>query len=634
MYFIRHLRQLTEDNRAVQPILPHLILSCEAPASFAHVVLAFLLNRIPYSTEEMNPKLMYTMSRRVCCLLNGLLCGWLLPLGVHADELNRPSELPADVVTDLRKSFDPEADRMVRAALARFQSIETLPEFYLSYAHTRTVAPHARADVLGISQEKLTAILDGRYELMEPVSHTRIMSRLYAHDGEARRKLAFHRKSLLYKEKPPYFNEYMAYWDGQEAWSTSLSHHPDPARRSGRLWRDNDSARLHRIQNGWVMSRFVESLAVGDRKAPPSSGRSISPSQSRYKRAGEIDFLGSRCVVLNATDLDHRFFVELDTGRLAGMLTLAWQGRLKVPYWKAIDERLKIPKFDSREDFRDWFASLPYSHRILVGRDSGDYMNHDSGVEINITGLNRYSEYVVLKEGIELPGKMEFVNAVRLKDDPNRYHYSYSVVRMKEHRVVVKDAEFNAFLPDESYKGYDVYDDRFDTLIQYPYERDIPMARIRALLNEARRKKVKMEGLFEEYFADFDAMNGKPSPALNDGEWLGEAPKIEGRAHLIHFWATWCGPCKQDYPRLNAIASTMPVIGIHPSDTNRETVQKAVESAGLKYSIFHARQDEEGLVAGYPATIFPYAVLIDAGGRVAGHGSLQEVMAGLNARER
>src|SRR5207253_2165781 len=99
-------------------------------------------------------------------------------------------------------------------------------------------------------------------------------------------------------------------------------------------------------------------------------------------------------------------------------------------------------------------------------------------------------------------------------------------------------------------------------------------------------------------------------------------PEVSGRPYLVHFWASWCGPCKGDLPRLRALAGTgYAVVGMHPAGTLAGEVEKLVRDQQLGYPTFLAPADKGGkdapALGGYPVGVFPYCVLVNARGRVA-----------------
>ncbi|RYG33875.1 TlpA family protein disulfide reductase, partial [bacterium] len=58
----------------------------------------------------------------------------------------------------------------------------------------------------------------------------------------------------------------------------------------------------------------------------------------------------------------------------------------------------------------------------------------------------------------------------------------------------------------------------------------------------------------KELYAKVD-LRGKAAPKLEAEKWLtGDAPDLKGKILILDFWATWCPPCRETIPELNAIA--------------------------------------------------------------------------------
>ncbi len=92
-----------------------------------------------------------------------------------------------------------------------------------------------------------------------------------------------------------------------------------------------------------------------------------------------------------------------------------------------------------------------------------------------------------------------------------------------------------------------------------------------------------------------------------------------GQVVLVNYWATWCGPCREEMPGLSKLARQLApqglaVVGISLDQAPRAKVQAFVSAMQVPYPIaFPAplSQTEWGMT-GIPATI-----LIDRHGRVA-----------------
>ena len=91
-----------------------------------------------------------------------------------------------------------------------------------------------------------------------------------------------------------------------------------------------------------------------------------------------------------------------------------------------------------------------------------------------------------------------------------------------------------------------------------------------------------------------------------------------GRVVLVNFWATWCGPCKQEMPHLNRLydkyrASGFVLLGVNVDEDARQAAGTAAK-LGVRFPVlFDAEKSVSRL---YDLQSMPATVLIDRDGRV------------------
>ncbi len=125
---------------------------------------------------------------------------------------------------------------------------------------------------------------------------------------------------------------------------------------------------------------------------------------------------------------------------------------------------------------------------------------------------------------------------------------------------------------------------------------------------------------------------GDAAPVPDIASWVKGSPvKFEtGKVYVVEFWATWCGPCRVNIPKLTALQQKYPdkkltVIGVSVDQgaDNLEKVRAFVEKQGQKME-YTVALDAGGTMRDYMMAVnrggIPYAFVVDGAGKLAWHG--------------
>ncbi|MBL8515136.1 MAG: TlpA family protein disulfide reductase [Betaproteobacteria bacterium] len=128
-----------------------------------------------------------------------------------------------------------------------------------------------------------------------------------------------------------------------------------------------------------------------------------------------------------------------------------------------------------------------------------------------------------------------------------------------------------------------------------------------SLAKSVQRSAVSGAVIHAETFHD---LNGQKQ-AL--GQWA-------GKHLLINFWATWCPPCVEEMPRLNAWSASSPkniqIVGIAADSVANVEKFRNQHRISFPLMIEEAKSIEFSKRLGNRTGLLPFSVLLDPGGEV------------------
>lgn len=106
-----------------------------------------------------------------------------------------------------------------------------------------------------------------------------------------------------------------------------------------------------------------------------------------------------------------------------------------------------------------------------------------------------------------------------------------------------------------------------------------------------------------------DTLDGK-SVRLSD---------LRGKAVLLNFWATWCGPCKIETPWLVEMQNQygnqgLQVVGIAMDDSGKDEIEKFAKDMGVNYPVLLGKEAVGDAYGGVPA--LPESFFIGRDGKI------------------
>jgi len=530
------------------------------------------------------------------------------------DRTTTPAEAPKP------EAGDPRATRLALGVHRQAAAIDKLPRFSYQVRHRHGIVDSMRA--IDVSIDRL------KEALTAPVLATDWL-------GWYQTGFSWDEERFLNELRPgdTLLNFYYLFWTKTDAWERREANDKSSVnfvRSAGpaKFWKS-----LHLF--GYSYLRLTPHRYWWGQTVFNDQTMSIVPPEiATWRHLGAEKFGGEMCDIVDSSQRTERLWIGRDSGRVRGALTyrpVPVPGKSRKFYEAETVRRIAGKTFASQTEYSNWLGDEATVDQLIQVHLAWLELNPTSSPsKIGLNELVLFDDYREILPGVWLPFREVRAFPHASETDQNKRMLRRSELIVDEVKTDLSLADrFAPLLPME---GDPVQDQRFIVPIDLKYRANQADEEIRKLAAAEYDRRLKGQEVMKRLIQPVAAMVGKPAPALPASGWIGpQPPDLTGKPYLLHFWATWCGPCKNDLPRLKALAERgATILGMHPSGTSREEVEKVIRDRQLGYPTFLATDKNSDAsnpkIAGYSAGVFPYCILVDAQGRVAGHGSLSELL--------
>lgn len=356
----------------------------------------------------------------------------------------------------------------------------------------------------------------------------------------------------------------------------------------------------------------------------PEIRQNINGYPKDYQHVGTEVFRGRACYVLENALAHRRLHVGMDDQRLHQLTFFRMpEGTDTQAAAKAAAGRT----FSNRAEEQAWFIKLSEPDR----RAYAERLNRGYFPLMRPWAEHFLDEYRELTAGLWIPATQGHV-IVDEKD-----HKTPTISR----ELHLIEARVNEPLDDKLFRvelkeGVQVADSTYDPPLFYNYKANRTPEEFQAIIETAKQQN---DGWQKENAAR-DALVGRPAPDLPQRAWLNgpqlDWPALKGKVVLLDFWATTCGPCRNDLPQVEELHQQsadegIVAIGIHTAGGDPDEVASFAKEMKLTYPIAIDQPGEGRYTFGQffnqvAIRAIPYSIVVDRDGKIAAHGSLREVL--------
>lgn len=521
------------------------------------------------------------------------------------------------------KDDSPTAAEIVRKVLAREAWIRTVDSCQITQRIIQSEIPGRGSTPAPTPEELETLDRSGKWEASPPSTL------------EVRWTLA---RVKARQRDPSRGREFSSSWDGQ-----TMIVHDRSSREAEPSFGLYDESRRHLLisrrlnlwSHGGLYTRGSNAWwSPGD---PEQFRKANHLSPDTFRLLGETSVDGHPCHVLESRAGMTRLHVDRADFRLRTIIQYILPNGLPADRHLEAMRSIADVEMPSTRHWRPWTETLSPERRLEVSRKLSEKMF----AHARIRAIIRPRRHVEVVPGGWLP--LAYTRTSSYPDwdgiqNEGRHEYRVSRLEAEVTNWKVGESIPETDLVVQIPEGGKVFDWRFDPPFDYPYRADRTEEEIRALAEVARLEREKQRAPLEKLRARIEERVGQDAPEFPGKGWVSGSPltlaKLRGKAVILHFWATWCGPCHDDIRFLNTLGQSADsdplVIGVHDAQADRKLVLEDIEKRGIRYPILidskGPGQDDTSLRAWYRIFGLPHAILIDPRGRVAAQGSLSKML--------